>query len=83
METQPADDTQIPAGYRVVAVASDTWVLIAPAGRGLRAISGAWSAGGWRATRGSISKGAGEPRVVPSRTLAPLSVTRYDAFRVY
>ena len=32
METQPADDTQIPAGYRVVAVASDTWVLIAPGG---------------------------------------------------
>ena len=32
METQPTDDTQIPAGYRVVAVASDTWVLIAPGG---------------------------------------------------
>ena len=32
METQPTDETQIPAGYRVVAVASDTWVLIAPGG---------------------------------------------------
>ncbi len=32
METQPTDDAQIPAGYRVVAIASDTWVLIAPGG---------------------------------------------------
>jgi hypothetical protein len=32
METQPADETRMPAGYRIVAVASDTWVLIAPGG---------------------------------------------------
>ena len=32
LETQPTDETSIPAGYRVVAVASDTWVLIAPGG---------------------------------------------------
>jgi hypothetical protein len=32
METQRTDATPMPAGYRVVAVASDAWVLIAPGG---------------------------------------------------
>ena len=82
METQPADDTQIPAGYRVVAVASDTWCN-GRQGEGCALFREPGALAEWRATRGSISKGAGEPRVVPSRTLAPLSVTRYDAFRVY
>lgn len=32
METQRAGAGLLPAGYRVVAVASDAWVLIAPGG---------------------------------------------------
>jgi hypothetical protein len=32
METQRTDAPQMPAGYRVVAVASDVWVLVAPGG---------------------------------------------------
>ena len=32
METQRTGAPPLPAGYRVVAVASDAWVLIAPGG---------------------------------------------------
>jgi hypothetical protein len=32
MEMQRTDAPQMPAGYRVVAVASDVWVLVAPGG---------------------------------------------------
>jgi hypothetical protein len=32
VKTQRTDATPLPAGYRVVAVASDAWVLIAPGG---------------------------------------------------
>lgn len=32
METQQTGATPLPAGYRVVAVASDVWVLVAPGG---------------------------------------------------
>ena len=49
METQPTDETGIPAGYRVVAVASDTWVLIAPGGARIARYFGRLEL--WRAAR--------------------------------
>ncbi len=49
METQPADDTRIPRGYRVVAVASDTWVLVAPGGARIARYYGSLEL--WRAAR--------------------------------
>lgn len=49
METQPTDETSIPAGYRVVAVASDTWVLLAPGGARIARYFGSLEL--WRAAR--------------------------------
>jgi hypothetical protein len=58
---EPADDTRIPAGYRVVAVASDTWVLIAPGGARIARYFGILERR--RVARGSTSRGLGEPQV--------------------
>ncbi len=49
METQPVDDTRVPRGYRVVAVASDTWVLVAPGGARIARYFGSPQL--WRAAR--------------------------------